>query len=166
MPALKQKVGNRDTKHGSLDLPVHIGGGMKKPKMRYAGGGGVRSYRSYDRHSVKDMPAHEASRVKASERAREGRVNADAQDASNRHMDILEQAASVYPKKAIGAVMRDPIVRSAGDKADAANAKAASAGKDAYLTREGKKDYQYKKGGVVRCKDGCASRGKTKGRFV
>lgn len=38
---LKQAVGNRDTKHGLLDLPVTLGKAMKKPKMRFGIGGTI-----------------------------------------------------------------------------------------------------------------------------
>jgi hypothetical protein len=37
--SLKQKVGERDTKHGLMDLPVSLPPATKKPKMRFAAGG-------------------------------------------------------------------------------------------------------------------------------
>lgn len=109
---LKQTIGNRDTKHGLLDLPVSLGKAMKKPKMRFQAGGDV-----------------------------------DEKVSSMQGTAPKKEASKEVPKEEIkkptytGAV-RDRIVTALGGK------------------------QSYKKGGVVRCRDGCAVRGKTKGRML
>jgi len=108
---LKQKVGNKDTKHGMLDLPVAKDKAMKKPKMRFADGGYVQ---------IEDPKTAPKDLVKK----------------NPKDSGAKEEKPTSLMDRFTGRAQRTKV-----DKAV-----------------DG-----YKKGGSVRPRDGCATRGKTKG---
>jgi hypothetical protein len=112
---LKQGIGNRDTKHGMLDLPVTLEKKMKKPKMRFQAGGFVDAVKRAWNRKKEEKPAPEAT-VPSTPAPENKKVWKAAED--------LKGSVKVMDKI------------------------------------EG-----MKKGGTVRCRDGCAVRGLTKGRM-
>ena len=116
---LKQAIGNRDTKHGLLDLPVTLEKKMKKPKMRFAEGG----------------LAEDPLRKKSAGEVIKNWWNKKPAEKE------APKAAPAPPKKMITDVIRER----------------------AEQPGVGVEDKKFRKGGTVRCRDGCAIRGKTKG---
>ena len=114
---LKQGVGNRDTKHGLLDLPVTVGKAMKKPKLRFGAGGLL------------------GEMVAGAKRAWEGKKEDPPKEAPKAAPAPTPEKKTVLDR-----------VRERAEQAQDVDATVKKA-----------------KGGTVRCRDGCAVRGKTKG---
>ena len=120
---LKQAIGNRDTKHGLLDLPVTVGKAMKKPKLRFGAGGLL------------------GEMVAGAKRAWEGKKEDPPKEAPKK--EVPKAASTAAPRP----------IRDLPDGATRIDS-----------TIEGWEGTVKKaKGGTVRCRDGCAIRGKTRG---
>jgi hypothetical protein len=134
-------------------------------KKKFGKGGTARpvqSYRSADKFSVDEMPPAEAKRVKASERSREAE-ELDKEQTANKHaMRSLSEYSEAKPR----ARMDEPYPKMLMERMDRAADRASKAGANAYKVQKGTEKYQYKKGGSVTRGDGCAKKGKTKGRYV
>jgi hypothetical protein len=111
---LRQSIGNPDTRHGLLELPMVGPKTKKKPKMRYAEGGLI--------EQTEEQRAFIAKQL--------GKPGAKV---------VPPPPPPPPAKKKEGAL------------------------KGALRERMGT---EYKAGGRVRCRDGCAIRGLTKGRFI
>ena len=135
---LKQGVGIRDTKHGSLDLPVTVRKPMKKPKMRYDGGGKVESgvvpaLKRWWNRKPEAKPAPEP---------------------------VAEKAPVADKKPEFMGYAKNALLRRTRQADKYAHGGVASG---ARRLKQNTKVSGYAKGGTV-SRDGCAVRGLTKGR--
>lgn len=146
---LKQKVGNRDTKHGLLDLPVKTGAPMKKPKLRFFVGGFI---------SARKKIAEGEAEAKAMGRG-ETTVKPPPEHPRDKQLrEAEEKATKKYAKG--GPVESKAMVRKE------VNFFKEHGAPPSMIRHEQAELRNMKQGGTVRCRDGCAVRGKTRGRMI
>jgi hypothetical protein len=149
--------------------------------------------RKKDKYNIRDMPEKEARRVQRSEEEREREAYIDSGEAAQAEHRVLGFAARARPRMTMQDYDRNPIAKQARREMAEAEERATSTGSAATRVQRGTDDYQYAdggpvnhgpksgvrrlkaykklvskyaKGGRVSCGDGCAIRGRTKGRMV
>jgi len=174
---LKQKVGNRDTQHGKLDLPVVLGGPMKKPKMRYAFGGLLEKRRmiAAGEAEAKAMGRGETTVKPAPtppETARDKKIR-EAEEAATKAKGgwikgAIKNPGALHRQLGVpqGQKIPSATLHAAAQKGGTLGRRARLAETLKKLRHSGGGTVRFAKGGTVRCGDGCAIKGRTKGRMV
>ena len=184
---LRQGVGLRNTSHGKMDLPVFIGAEMKS-KKRFAAGGDVPEWAQQGDQGAPARDAADDARIKAARDAtslgqgkgkdkqwefvRQLGHNSPLSDMMVEELRKQDAHASEAQNKR--ELNRTGVVKYA--KGGAVEPKAMVKKEVAFFKKhkapasmikhEQAEARGMKRGGTVRCSDGCAVRGLTKGRFV